>query len=107
MPGIRSKDQTVASFSLPSQLLEEVNKVCLEKGLNRSHLLREALAEKLRGMGIALPGGVTRVPSRIQVKAERGAAYLLNEEEESPVPPVSNRPVTYEAAPKRKITIKK
>jgi hypothetical protein len=67
MPGARSADQTVTSFSLPSNLLTALNRACVSEKLNRSQLLREAIAEKLESMGIDLPADITHIPSRIQL----------------------------------------
>jgi len=76
MPSARSPDQTVASFSLPSDLLDVVNRVCVEKRMTRSQLLREALAEKLGDMGITLPVGITDASMRLSV-AESPAKYTV------------------------------
>lgn len=62
MPNVRGKDQIFIGFQADAELLREIE--AMRGGLSRSHFVREAVAEKLRGMGINVAEQLVNPPDR-------------------------------------------
>ena len=65
MPNVRSKGQKAFSFWADEKLIRDVD---LRRGhKDRSQFIREAIAEKLKRMGIAVPEKLVYAPPRAQI----------------------------------------
>lgn len=60
----RHPDQRLVAFALPSELLVRLDAARKVDGRQRSAYIREAIQEKLAGMGVAVPTELKDAPDR-------------------------------------------
>jgi hypothetical protein len=68
MPNVRGKNQTLITCPLDADFLAEIDRARGRK--NRSQFLREAIAEKLNGMGFRVSEDMVFPPDRVSVRAK-------------------------------------
>jgi len=68
MPNVRGKNQTLITCPMDSDLLREID--CARGRISRSQFVREALADKLRGLGLTVREDIVFPPDRVSVRAK-------------------------------------
>jgi hypothetical protein len=68
MPNVRGANQTLISCPMDADLLSEIDGKRGRK--SRSQFIREALAEKLKSLGIAVPDSLIYPPDRVSKKVK-------------------------------------
>lgn len=80
VPNKRSADQIVLTFAVTKSLVGDIDTGRSRlRGMTRSQFVRDAIAEKLRGMGIAIPDAVVVPPDRtVPVLSPQDSAEVRN-----------------------------
>jgi hypothetical protein len=84
VPNKRSADQIVLTFAVTKSLAGEIDVGRSKlRGMTRSQFVRDAIAEKLRSMGLVVPDDVVVPPDRTSpVLSPRDAAEVRNVSEQ-------------------------
>jgi hypothetical protein len=97
MANVRGKNQTLITCPIDADLLEELDGA--RGRISRSQFIREAIAEKLRGMGLDVSEDIVFPPDRVSISARvSGTGNKLTQKNLSST---SNAPARKLAKPSR------